>query len=87
MEHLSSLDAQKIKQESDQLRKRVEEMEAENERLTKEITEKRFNIRRNEEQVGRNTKAALSALPRMKKNLQQLASMIESLDSPVEHWQ
>lgn len=42
--HLRSLDAQKIKEESELLEKRVNEMEEENKILMEKIAEKRSNI-------------------------------------------
>lgn len=80
-EHLRSLDAAIIKEESEKLEQQVLQMEAENERLMREVTERRSRIRLIEEKVNRASRACAGAIPRAEKTIKQLRSMAESLNS------
>ncbi|XP_076682549.1 polyamine-modulated factor 1 isoform X2 [Andrena cerasifolii] len=78
--HMRSLDAQRIKDETEQLAKRVDEMEAENAALIGEITQKRSKISALHDSITRSLNKSPVAIDLLEKRLEHLEKCLKLLD-------
>lgn len=78
--HLRSLDAQKIKEESELLEKRVNEMEEENATLIEKIAEKRSKIMAMNDSITRSLSRSPIALDLLEQRLEGLEKCLTLLD-------
>ena len=78
--HMRSLDAQRIKDETDKLAKRVHEMEEENAALIGDITEKRSKISALHDNITRSLNKSPNAIDLLEKRLEHLEKCIKLLD-------
>ena len=78
--HMRSLDAQMIKDETEQLAKRVHQMEEENAALIGEITEKRSKISALHDNVTRSLNRSPIAIDLLEKRLEHLEKCLKLLD-------
>ncbi|XP_014485772.1 PREDICTED: uncharacterized protein LOC106750156 [Dinoponera quadriceps] len=79
--HLRSLDAYTIRQATEELEKRVNEMERENETLMKSIAESRSRICATDDSVRKILDHAPVVLQRLENTYQQLTTCIRAIDS------
>lgn len=79
--HLRSLDAHKIKEATEELEKRVNEMERENETLMKTISESRSRIRATNNNVMRILNDAPVILQRLENTCEQLATCLKTIEN------
>lgn len=79
--HLRSLDAHKIKDATEKLEKRVNEMEKENETLMRTITESRSRIRAMNNNVLRILNEAPVILQRLENTCEQLATCLKMIEN------
>lgn len=77
---MRSLDAQRIKDETEQLAKRVQEMEEENAALIGEITEKRSKISALHDNIIRSLNKSPIAIDLLEKRLEHLEKCLKLLD-------
>ncbi|XP_032675935.1 uncharacterized protein LOC116846339 [Odontomachus brunneus] len=79
--HLRSVDVHTIKEATEELEKRVNEMERENETLMKTIAESRSRIRATSDNVTKILDRAPVVLQRLENTYQQLATCLRTTDS------
>ncbi|XP_012538086.1 uncharacterized protein LOC105837670 [Monomorium pharaonis] len=79
--HLRSLDAHRIKEATEELEKRVNEMERENEALMRTIAESRTRIRATNDNVMRILDRAPVILQRLEKTCEQLTTCIKMIEN------
>ncbi|XP_043288727.1 uncharacterized protein [Venturia canescens] len=79
-EHLRSLEAQAILEESNTLRKQVEELQAENAAMVKEITRRRAKVQAVHERMNRASKILPSVIPKLEKTVEQLQELVKSIE-------
>lgn len=78
--HLRSLDTHTIKEATEELEKRVNEIEKENETLMKTIAESRSRIRATSDSVTKILDHAPVVLQRLENTYQQLATCLRTID-------
>lgn len=78
---MRSMDAHTIKEATEELEKRVNEMERENETLMKTIAESRSRIRATSDNVTSILDRAPVVLQRLEETYQQLAACLRTIDS------
>jgi len=79
--HLRSLDAHKIKEATEELEKRVNEMERENETLMRTIVESRSRIRTRNDNVTRILNRAPIMLQRLENTCEQLSTCLKMIEN------
>ncbi|XP_012272639.1 polyamine-modulated factor 1 [Orussus abietinus] len=80
-EHLRSLDAARIKEECVSLEKRLNDMEAENEVLMNDVTERRSKLQALDEKMTLTLSKNAIALPRMLKSIADLEECMNIIES------
>ncbi|KAK2576774.1 hypothetical protein KPH14_005418 [Odynerus spinipes] len=78
--HLRSLDAEKIKAESEKLEKWVTEMENENGALIKQLADARAKVRATSDRIAKNLHRAPMVQERLENQVEQLQRLLEALE-------